>query len=189
MKSIIIRFEISVRFGFTQCRSNFSWKDFKELVKEPRPPEWIRFLQNFFDGALVIAIHLPNINLSIKRDTFPSQFADSNLCLRKELKHKKNYRHIPVLPLISKVIEKSIHDQTQDYLQKNEIKRFHSYLTNTAFFVSLGIVSSEAGTINYGVSQGFILGPLLFCYTWYSAGSDRYSYIPVYRRHKCLLLT
>ena len=70
-----------------------------------------------------------------------------------------------MLPLISKVIEKSIHDQTQDYLQKNEIERFHSYLTNTAFFVSLGIVSSEAGTINYGVSQGFILGPLLFCYT------------------------
>ena len=28
----------------------------------------------------------------------------------------KNYRPISLLPLISKVTEKSIHDQTQDYL-------------------------------------------------------------------------
>ena len=42
------------------------------------------------------------------------------------------------------------------------IKCFHSYLTNRAFFVSLGTVSSEAGTINYGVPQGSILEPLSF---------------------------
>ena len=33
----------------------------------------------------------------------------------------KNYRPISLLPLISKVIEKSIHDQIQDYLQRNEL--------------------------------------------------------------------
>ena len=33
----------------------------------------------------------------------------------------KNYRPISLLPLISKVTEKSIHDQTQDYLQRSEL--------------------------------------------------------------------
>ena len=40
----------------------------------------------------------------------------------KEIKMEaKNYRPISLLPLISKVIEKLIHDQTQDYLQRNEL--------------------------------------------------------------------
>ena len=42
------------------------------------------------------------------------------------------------------------------------IKWFHSYLTNRAFFVSLGTAFSEAGTINCGVPREFILGSLLF---------------------------
>ena len=42
------------------------------------------------------------------------------------------------------------------------IKWFHSYLTNRAFFISLGTVFSEAGTINCRFPQGSILGPLLF---------------------------
>ena len=37
----------------------------------------------------------------------------------------KDYRPLSVLPLISKVIEKSIHGQTQDYLQRNKL--LHSY--------------------------------------------------------------
>ena len=44
----------------------------------------------------------------------------------------------------------------------DKIKWFHSYLTNRAIFVLLGTVSSEAGTINCGVPQGSIWGPLLF---------------------------
>ena len=42
------------------------------------------------------------------------------------------------------------------------IKWFHSYLANRAIFVSLGTVFSELGTMNCGVPQGSILGPLLF---------------------------
>ena len=38
----------------------------------------------------------------------------------------------------------------------------HPYLTNRAIFVSLGAAFLEAGTINCGVPQGSILGPLLF---------------------------
>ena len=150
---------------------------------------------------------------------------------KKGIKTKaKNYRPISLLLLILKVIEKSIHQQTQDYLQGNEllysyqsgfranrstdtclsqltgiilngaengkhasmilidlqrafyfldhkillnkmkcigfsdqtIKWFHSYLTNRAFFVSLGTIFLEGGNISCGVSQGSILGPLLF---------------------------
>ena len=39
---------------------------------------------------------------------------------------------------------------------------FHFYLPNRAIFISLGAVILEAGTINCGVPQGSILGPLLF---------------------------
>ena len=33
----------------------------------------------------------------------------------------KNHRPISLLPLISKVIEKSIHNQIQDYFQRNKL--------------------------------------------------------------------
>ena len=77
------------------------------------------------DGAPVITIHLANIiNLSIKLDTFPWQckIAKIKPLFKKGIKAEaKNYRPISLLPLISKVIEKSIHDHTQNYLQRNEL--------------------------------------------------------------------
>ena len=45
------------------------------------------------------------------------------------------------------------------------LKWFHSYLTNRVIFVPLGAVFLKAGTISCGVSQGSILGPLLFLLT------------------------
>ena len=75
------------------------------------------------DGGTIITIHLANIiNLSIKLDTFPSKckIVKIRTLLKMEIKTKaKKYRPISLLPLISKVIEKSIHDQTQDYLERN----------------------------------------------------------------------
>ena len=58
----------------------------------------------------------------IKLDTFPlkCKIAKINPLLKKGIKTEaKSYRPISLLPLISKVTEKSIHDQTRDYLQRN----------------------------------------------------------------------
>ena len=73
----------------------------------------------------MIAIHVTNvINLSITLDTFPSQckIAKTKLLFKKIIKSDaKKHRPISLLLLISKVVEKFIHDQTQDYLQRNKL--------------------------------------------------------------------
>ena len=63
-------------------------------------------------------------NLSIKLSTFPD---DCKIAKLKPLFKKgskidpQNYRPISLLPLISKIIEKVIHIQTQEYLNKHNI--------------------------------------------------------------------
>ena len=42
------------------------------------------------------------------------------------------------------------------------IKWFESYLSSRKFCVSVDDIFSKVGTLNCGVPQGFILGPLLF---------------------------
>ena len=63
-------------------------------------------------------------NLSVKLSIVPKKLKIAKL---KPLYKKgtvidpKNYRHISSLPLISKVLEKVIHDQTQTSVTKNDI--------------------------------------------------------------------
>ena len=63
------------------------------------------------------------------------------------------------------------------------IKWFHSYLTYRAFFVSLGTVFVESGTIKFGASQGSILDPFVVfnIHKWYLPGFVKYSYVPVWK--------
>ena len=77
------------------------------------------------DGATELAKPISQIcNLSIKYSIFPN---DCKIVKLKPLFKKgsktapKNYRPISLLPLISKIIEKIIHDQTQVYLNENNI--------------------------------------------------------------------
>ena len=77
------------------------------------------------DGATVLAKPISQIcNVSIKYSIFLSA---CKIAILKSLFKKgsktapKNYRPIPLLPLVSKIIEKVIHDQTQSFLDKNDI--------------------------------------------------------------------
>ena len=81
-----------------------------------------RFLK---DGATVLSDPITQIcNLSIKTSVVPDKFKIAKL---KPLFKKgsstdpKNYRPISLLPIISKVLEKIIHDQTQSFLRENEL--------------------------------------------------------------------
>ena len=77
------------------------------------------------DGATVLGKPISQIcNLSIKYSIFPS---DCKIAKLKPLFKKgsktdpQNFRPISLLPLASKMFEKIIHDQTQRFLDKNDI--------------------------------------------------------------------
>ena len=64
------------------------------------------------------------INLSIKLSTFPEECKIAKLkpAFKKGTRtNSKNYRPFPLLPLLSKTIEKSIHFQIEDYLNKKKL--------------------------------------------------------------------
>ena len=75
------------------------------------------------EGAPALASPITDLcNLSISVSSFPDDCKIAKLkpLYKKEAKTKpKNYRPISLLPLISKVIEKVIHNQTQNFLDTN----------------------------------------------------------------------
>ena len=85
-----------------------------------------RFLK---DGANVLAKPVTDIcNLSISLNKFPSAFklAKVKPIFKKGRKtNVSNYRPISLLPILSKVIEKVVHEQTTKFLNDNNI--FYKY--------------------------------------------------------------
>ena len=85
-----------------------------------------RFLK---DGANVLAKPITSIcNLSISLNKFPSAFklAKVKPIFKKRRKtHVSNYRPISLLPILSKVFEKVVHEQTTEFLNDNNI--FYKY--------------------------------------------------------------
>ena len=85
-----------------------------------------RFLK---DGANVLAKSITDIgNLSISLNKLPSAFklAKVKPIFKKWQKtNVSNYRHISLPPILSKVIEKFVHEQTTKYLNDNNI--FYKY--------------------------------------------------------------
>ena len=77
------------------------------------------------EGAPVLASPITDlVNLSISLSLFPDDCKIAKLkpLYKKEAKTKpKNYLPISLLPLLSKIIERIIHNQTQEVLDKNNI--------------------------------------------------------------------
>ena len=77
------------------------------------------------EGAPVLASPITDlINLSISLSSFPDDCKIAKLkpLYKKDAKTKpKNYQPISLLPLISKIMERIIHDQTQVFLDENKI--------------------------------------------------------------------
>ena len=77
------------------------------------------------DGIPILALPLAQIcNLSISLSVFPDKCKIAKLkplFKKGSTTEPKNYRPISLLPLISKLIEKVIHDQTQKFLLENNI--------------------------------------------------------------------
>ena len=87
-------------------------------------------------GSKVLALPLGNINLSIKLSIFPEEYKIATLkpIFKKGARtDPKNYRPISFLPLVSKIIEKSIHFQIQDFLNKKKL--IYTYQSGFRTFV------------------------------------------------------
>ena len=103
------------------------------------------------------------INQALKHstDTCLSRLTDMNLNDTENRKHtgmilidlQEAFDIIDHTILLDKMKYIGFTDKTKKWL--------HSYLTDRAFFVSLDNEFSEAETLNSGVPQGSILGPLL----------------------------
>ena len=102
-------------------------------------------------------------NLSISLSSFPDDCKIDKLkpLYKKEAKTKpKNYRPISLLPLISKLIEKVIHSQTQNFLDTNMI--LYSYQSGFRKHYSTDIcLSYLTDKVRTGFEKGLLTGMVL----------------------------
>ena len=120
-----------------------------------------RFLK---DGADVLGIPITQIcNLSIKLSHFPK---DCKVAKLKPLYKKgtktdpKNFRPISLLPIVSKIFEKVIHEQTMEYLTDNNIlyKYQSGFRKNHSTDTSLSYLTNKIMT---GFDSGLLTGMIL----------------------------
>ena len=116
------------------------------------------------DGVNILAKPISELcNLSIEYSTFPTdwQIAKLKPLLKKGFTTlPKNYRPISLLPLISKIIEKVIHDQTQAFLDENKILyRFQSWFRK--HFSTDSCLSYLNNKITTGFESGLHTGMIL----------------------------
>ena len=116
------------------------------------------------DGATILAKPLSQIcNLSIKYSTFPNDCKIAKLkplFKRGSKTDPKNYRPISLLPLISKIIEKIIHDQTQSFVDKNNvIYRYQSGFRK--LYSTVSCLSYLNNKITTGFESGLFTGMIL----------------------------
>ena len=116
------------------------------------------------DGATLLAEPITKLcNLSIELATFPD---DCKIAKLKPLFKKgskidpQNYRPISLLPLISKIIEKVIHNQSQEYLDKHNIlyKYQSGFRKNHSADTCLSYLNDK---IIQGFDKGLLTGMIL----------------------------
>ena len=116
------------------------------------------------EGSSVLKCPITQIcNLSISHSVFPDKCKHAKL---KPLFKKgmttdpKNYRPISLLPLISKIIEKIIHDKTQCYLDENKI--IYSFQSGFRSHHSTNSCLSYLSTkVLCGFDKGLLTGMIL----------------------------
>ena len=102
-------------------------------------------------------------NLSIKTSSFPDDCKISKL---KPLYKKgsktdpKNYRPISLLPIVSKIIEKLVHDQTQNYLSETNVlcDCQSGFRKNYSTNYCLAYLNDK---VSKGIDQGLYTGMIL----------------------------
>ena len=116
------------------------------------------------EGAPVLASPITDlVNLSISLSLFPDDCKIAKLkpIYKKEAKTKpKNYRPISLLPLLSKIIERIIHNQTQEFLDKNNIlykcqSGFRKHHSTDTF------LSYLTDKVKIGFEEGLLTGMVL----------------------------
>ena len=116
------------------------------------------------DGTDILTRPISELcNLSIKLNSFQRScnIAKVKLLFKKGSKiDPQNYRPISLLPILSKIIERVIHDQTQEFLSKNKILyRFQSvFRKNYSTSTCLGHLTDKITTV---FEKGFFTGMTL----------------------------
>ena len=155
------KLNIKTNFNFTTTTEQTVLKILKDLKTSKAPG--IDNIKGMFlrDGANILAVPIAQLcNLSMSTKSFPSNCKIAKL---KPLFKKgsrtdpKNYRPISLLPLISKIMEKVVHEQTNVFLNENKI--FFKFQSG---FRSNHSTSSCLSYLNDKILKGFDSGLL----TW-----------------------
>ena len=116
------------------------------------------------DGAEILSTSITQLcNLSILLSSFPNDCKIAKvipLYKKGSKTDPKNYRPISLLPLLSKIVEKVIHDQTQQFLTENEmLYRFQSgFRPNYSTDFCLSFLNDK---IVKGFDTGLLTGMIL----------------------------
>ena len=113
--------------------------------------------------AIVLAEPVSQIcNLFMKYSIFPSdcKIVKSKPLFKKGLKTAtKNYRPISILSLVSKIIERGIHDETQSFIDKNNIiYRYSQVSANFPRDLCLSYLNNKIAT---GFESGLYIDMIL----------------------------
>ena len=133
---------------------------------KPSKATWLDDIAGKFlkDGALALAEPITKLcNLSILQSTFPDGCKQAKLkpLFKKGSKDDpKNYRPISLLPQLSKIIEKIIHDQVQNCLDEKKI--FFKYQSGfRAHHSTSTCLSYLSDRIHQGFENGMFTGMIL----------------------------